>query len=62
MVKTLDQRIDEQRRLVQLILAKYDTTVEQLMEFTPGDVDDLDPELLLCWNILRDCDYIDGLR
>ena len=62
MIKTLDQRIETQRQLVEKILDKYDMTIEDLMRIAPTKIVACDVELQLCYNILRDCDYIDSLR
>lgn len=62
MVDTLDERIDRQRRLVRDILKKYNLTPEELSSIPKKDMQTKDAELQLWYNILRDCDYIDGLR
>jgi len=59
MVKTLDQRMAERRRQIQDILEGKDFTVEELMA---AEEEELDEELLLVRDILRDWNYIDNLR
>jgi len=61
-VDTLDERIDRQRRLVEGLLQKFGLTVDQLMSISIRDIKTKDIELQLWYHVLRDCDYIDGLR
>jgi len=62
MVKTLDQRIAQQRDLVDKILSKFNITVDQIKAVSLKDIGQQPIEIQLCYHILRDCDYIDSLR
>ena len=61
MVDSLDQRIKRQRELVARILEKRGLTITYLMDLQKAELPD-DDEIILCYNILMDCDYIDSLR
>lgn len=61
MVDSLDQRIKRQRALVVQILKKRGLTPKYLMSLQKVDLPN-DDELILCYNILMDCEYIDSLR
>lgn len=62
MVATLDQRIARQRALVQKLLERHGMTIDELLAIPLKDIEGEDEELQLWYHILRDCDYIDGLR
>ncbi|KPJ58559.1 MAG: hypothetical protein AMJ46_14015 [Latescibacteria bacterium DG_63] len=62
MVDALDQRIERQRRMALKIIQKRGLDPEELTQMPPDEVKFLDEELQLCYNVLRDCDYIDSLR
>lgn len=61
MVDSLDQRIKRQRALAKKILKERGLTTKYLMSLQRDDLPD-DDILILCYNILTDCDYIDSLR
>ena len=63
MVESLDDRMRHQRELVLEILLRKRVSPHDLMKLTPAEADELDdPELRLCYHVLRDIAYIDSLR
>lgn len=63
MVETLDDRMRHQRELVTEILLKRGMKARELFQLTPREAEELDdPELRLCYHVLRDIAYIDSLR
>lgn len=62
MVKTLDQRIENQRKLVEKLLETHGLKVEDLLRIPLEELDRYPTAVQLCYHILRDCDYIDSLR
>ena len=62
MVKTLDQRVMNQRDLVEQILKQHNLTIQQIRQLLLTEINQYPIEIQLCYHILRDCDYIDSLR
>ena len=62
MVKTLDQRIENQRKLVSALLKQRGLTIDEIEQIAPQELDKYDALVQLCYHVLRDCEYIDGLR
>lgn len=61
MVMCLDERMKNQRQLVERLLAeKFNIDIEEFEERSLSEIDDI--ELKLLWHILKDNDYIDSLR
>ena len=63
MIETLDDRMKHQRELVLEILMRKRMTARELFKLTNDEADALDdPELRLCYHVLKDIAYLDSLR
>lgn len=61
MIETLDQRMERQKAMVDRLLRDRGIDPDELVERTPSEVPD-DEIVRFCYHVLRDIEYIDGLR
>ncbi len=62
MIDNLDKRMENQIDLVKEIVRSRGMTFDDIKNLSRADVELLDTELKLCWNVIHDVDYIDSLR
>ena len=62
MLNSLEQRMRRQEKLVLAILRNMGIDEKEFVKLGEEDTRDMDNITLLCWHILRDIRYIDGLR
>lgn len=63
MVATLDERMSRQLSLVESTAKLRGITVDDIRSIPKSEIDkSSDTVLVLCWHIVRDVEYIDGLR
>jgi len=62
MIDNLDDRLKRQKSFVRRILQQYGWSQTQLLAVPRSELGELEAVLQLCYHILRDIEYVDGLR